>query len=482
MRTPYPFLLILFYCIGTVNAQDIEAAINVNLKSNEAPIVYPYNGGSQLVFFSDDELRYFRLNNNFQIESSGSFDLGELGFKPNIYELNANRKNIHLFYSRRDSSGLRCFSINTINKKAKKSICLPSWNQNTLLLGHAAYNDTAFFFSSNTEGTITYSTVADGELLHEMTLEVSSAAFTAWKKAAMAYPQLCKTQILEEDFVQMGKIPFAPIKFFTSSRYIYASIEGSFTTHIITVNKVIKQMTHFSYPIRLPDNGSLRGSLSNSYVSKGFLFQAVSTQTGIVMQKTHLKSHDASYSKFFTYHNCVKAGAPVYIHNRGKHGTFARKPDNVFEYHGDKRNRFLALFVSTRGSFDHILVSEVEPLYGFEEWASRNTLVPSKEHSQKTKGIVKSYGLEVQPTLHFSLLKHISFKSSTIGLSLSGSGVLENFAGPEDFPIAEANVLFYKMKYSSLFPSHSSLCYFNNTLYYCFYRKTKKQYYFAALK
>lgn len=434
------------------------------------------------MFFSDDELRYFRLNNDFQIESNSSFSLDELGFKPSFYEINANRKNIHLFYSRRDSSGLRCFSINTISKKAKKSTCIPTWTKNTLLLGHASYNDTAFFFTSNAEGTVTYSQIADGELVHEINLEVSSATYTAWKSAAIAYPQLCKTQILEEDFVQMDKIPFAPVKFFTSSRYIHVSIEGSFTTHVVTVNKVLKLMADFSYPVNLPDNGSLRGSLSNSFISKGFLFQAVSTQTGIVMQKTHLKSHDASYSKFFTYHNCTKAGSPVYIHNRGKQGTFTRKSDNVFEYHGDKKNRFLALFVSSKSGFDHILVSEVEPLYGFEEWAGRSTLVPSKGHSEKSKGVVRSFGLELQPTNHFALLKHISYKSSTIGLSLSREGVQENFAGPEEFPLAEANVLFYKMKYSSLFPSHGSLCYFNNTPYYCFYRKTKKQYYFAALK
>ena len=105
-----------------------------------------------------------------------------------------------------------------------------------------------------------------------------------------------------------------------------------------------------------------------------------------------------------------------------------------------------------------------------------------EEQTKKISGSVQTFGLEAQTVNHFAFLHHTNFKVSTICMSLDEKGSMEPYGGPRDFPLAEANVLFYKMKYSSLFPSHSTLSYFNNTLYYCFYRKAKNQYYFASLK
>lgn len=481
MRNLFPLFVLLTICNASIKAQDIDAAINTSLEKDEVPIIYPYDGGTHVIFYSDKSLRFFRLNQRFLGEAEGEVSLEKIGAKPVFIELNANRKNIHLFFTRRDSNGLRCLSTNTINKKSKQSNCLPKWEFKTKLLAYASRDDTAYFFSSNEENMIDFYEVADGVKTREHSLEVSPEFYKAWVEHAEKYPQLLKTHMAEDQELAAHKIPFSPIKTYSNERYLHVTIEDGFRTHVIRLKKSIEQMEFFSSQMQFPNNGSLRGSLSNSSIAGKYLFQAVSTQRGVIVQRTHLKSRKIDFTQDYSYRDYIAKGSPIFTMNRGKQGTFKRKEDNVFEYHTDNSNRFLSLSVSSRGDYHHLQVSEIEPLRGFEEWATTPILTSTKGQTKKVNGSTHTFGLAPQHETHFAFLHHTNYKASTISMSLDDNGELVQYGGPQEFELAEANVLFYKMKYSSLFPSHSTTFLIDDRLYYCFYRKNKKQYYFAPL-
>jgi len=462
-------------------SQRIIGSINTTIAKDETPILYAYDGGVQLIILSEDELRYYRLNQSFQIESHGTASIKNIGFAPRLYEVNANRKNINLFFSRRDSSGLRCLTINTVGHQIRIRNCIEDWDNKTQLLGHYSVQDTACFIYSNGENEISLSTVVSGESVGNANGAIDPSIFTSWTETSTSHPQLSKC-LIDQNFMRHYALPFTPIKFYHRSKNIYASIEDGFSTHIVSFSRKHGSVSQKTLNVELPTSTSLRGALSNSLIKGKNVYQGIMTANGLILQKSGLKTGDHKFNKFYTYHNCRENGSPVYLHNRGKEGSYEEAPKTSFEFHKDRNNRMMAIMVETRKGNDHVIVSEVEPLKGFENWSKTSTFIKPKEHSQKVNGLVQSFSLSVFPSANFNFQQAISYKWSSIGLSISSTGEqIENGTDP-DFTYSKANVTYFKMKYSSMFASHGCLVYLNNYAAYCFYRKTKKQFFFTAVE
>ena len=473
------FFVLYFYLPGV--AQNSGNTLSMKLSTNAVPIIIDYGSGFHTLFIDHKSLSYFRMGYDFTPETKGEVPLIRMGYKAKIIEVTANRKNITLYSTRDDSSGLRVRLTNTINHRLVRKVVLDDWKSGTKLLGHFSIQDTSHFLFSNQNGTFSYVRLNQGNIVSRNDYNVSLNVFNDWVKAYSTWPQLNKHLVDEYQLSKKNHLPAAKVKFYPNARGLIISIDNGFKTHVIALNRALNSIKEHTYNIDIPMSGSLSGGLSNSYISNGHLFQAIMTKGGCIVQKSDLKFQKQLYNKFISYGYSVQTNSPVFLLNRKNRGEFTKTTDAILDYHSDRNGRQMALQVYKKGPFDHFYISEIEPLRYMPEWLeSTNSLTPSN-FTEKNDNYKMYMGIQFQQPSHFAFLLHAQSKSSSMGLTLDQNGTPTPFLGDDRCPMAKAAVYFHEIINKGIRPLQSTVASINGNTYYCFFWKAKGLYQFIPM-
>lgn len=480
MRSAIPFLFLLCLTVKGYT-QGSGEALSIKLNTNAVPVIIDYNSGFHAIFIDHKSLSYSRMGYDFSLESEGNVELIRMGYRAKIVEIAANRKNITLYSSRSDSSGLSVRLVNTINHRVIRKTAIKDWNDNTKLLGHFSVQDTTHFLISNEDRKLSYVRLSQGELISRNEFDLSEKTFNEWLETYQRWPQLAKHLVEQDHLLKDNHLPAAKVKFYPGHLRLTVSVDYGYKTHVIELNRKLNSLKEHTYDIEIPMSGSLSGSLSNSYISNGHIFQAVMTRGGCIVQKSDLKFQKLLYNKFISYQYSVQTSSPVFTLNRKRRGASTKTTDALLDYHGERTGRQMSLQVYKKGPFDHFYISEIEPLEYLPKWLERSNSLTPTNFTEKVDNYKMYLGLQFQQPSHFGFLLHAQSRSAGIGLTLDNTGATTPFLGDDDCPMAKASVYFHEIMNKGIRPLQSTMASINGRPYYCFYWKSKRLYQFLPM-
>ncbi|MBI1182832.1 hypothetical protein GC194_01080 [bacterium] len=481
MKKTIPLLSFIVLTAVCLQAQDFQATLGIKLKKDASPFVFDFGSGFHCIFIDKEKLQYNRINYDFVTESTGEIDLSELGFRPKLIEINGSRKNIHIYFTRTDSIGLRCLTINTINKKISKKVVDEGFDKKAKIMHHFSATDTLHMLYTKGNNELQYRVVANNKMVSSKDFSLDAALMKLWQDVNNRWPQLQKAHVGANDLAYENKIQFSPVKSYLQHRYLYITVEQAFNTHIIIINRKLESLNVINHPVEISVAGGLGGAICNSYILGKYLFQAVLAKNGCFIQKTDLKFNQPVYSTFANYHYTISSNSPVFLLNRKERGNFEKETGQTFNFHADNQEKYLGLHVSKKGPFDHFMVSEVELLPFYDGWINKANDINTENARRKEKGIYKFYSLLSQYPARYYATQYLQCMASTFCITLGSDGSENPYLGDVNFAMAKGPTYFYALTDRGALPTQPTFAAINQEVYFCFYRKGQHLYYFIKL-
>ncbi len=466
-----PFISYFSFC------QNVEGALSIDFNKKSAPIIIDYDNGFHSIFYTESELNYYRLNYQFQIEQTGTIDLTKIGYKPTFIEITANRKEIYLYYRRLDSAGIWLITINTFNNSTEKKTVVKSLEKSDIIYGNFSIADTSIFLYGKEKGAITLAVLNGQNQIKSTQLQLDEKLKNVWL-SALKLPQFSKTLIHENYGEFENKMHLGTVKYYYNFKKIKIAIDHGYSTSIFEYDYKINQIEQHDFHLDLDLLGTPSAGIYGSFIKGRNIYQAGLFSNGALIQKTDIRFLDTKYSQYVPYGMSKSTGSPVFYLNRIEQGRFVNDNSNPVELHEGRHERYLALNVQKRGAIENFIISEVEPSKLFQSWQTSSNLISPSISRRKNQSLISQYSLLSSSPYHYALNQHLHCMSSSFCFSITTSGDKSPFLGDAEWPLANANSLYFKYFKTGRAPYMPTFAKIDGNNYFCFYSTKEKRFIF----
>lgn len=476
------FLLLFFtFYVSLVAAQDVVGTLSVKANKKAANHIVDYGSGFHTIFFDDVYLEYNRMDYNFRLEKNGTINLKNLGYKPKIIEIAANRKDIFVYYSRVDSGNIWLLTVNTISGISATSNTGISLGKTDKIIGNYSIADTSIFYIKPNNDGPKGVLVIEGKQTESFMFNLEATYFNFWESFVSKYPQLSKTVIHSAHLANENLLHLGAIKHYFNHRKISVTIDYGFTSIVAQYDRRLKKEFTFKSEFDLKSIGVPNGGIFGSILKGKSLYQGALFASGAIVQKTDLKFEKVTYNQFYSYGYSPGTGSPICNLNRGERGTFSTETTEELNVHTTRPIRFLGININTKGPFEHYSLSEYEPIKSEKEWLNGENAISPTLTRRKNGPSFTFYALKSNSPAHYAFLQHMQGMSSTFFCTASNFGDKSPYLGKSKMPIANASKNYYQYALKGQILLYPTVAKINNQLYYCFYSNRDKKFIFAAL-